>query len=145
MTAAALYVAEPPAQYLVIPPLVVDCSVLSSALFEEESRDVALDRLKGKALHAPYLLEQELVSVALKKQRQGWDAESIALVLANYSSLNMALHPTDIAAQHDLAVRYALSAYDAAYLWLAAGLKAPLATFDKKLATAAKTHLANLS
>lgn len=144
MTAAALFVAEPPAQYRVIPPLVVDCSVLSSALFEEEFRDVALDRLKGKALHAPYLLEHELVSVALKKQRQGWDAESIALVLANYSSLNMALHRTDIAAQHDLADRYSLSAYDAAYLWLAAELKAPLATFDKKLATAATTHLANL-
>ena len=26
-----------------------------------------------------------------------------------------------------------LSAYDAAYLWLAAELKAPLATFDRKL------------
>ena len=37
-----------------------------------------------------------------------------------------------------------LSGYDADYIWLAAELKAPLATFDRKLATAAKAHLASL-
>lgn len=142
---AALFVAEPPAQYLVLPPLVVDCSVLSSAIFEEESRDVALDRLKGKTLHAPYLLEHELVSVALKKHRLGWDPEAIALALSDHSQLNIALHGTDIEAQHSLAIRYKLSAYDAAYLWLAAELKAPLATFDEKLAKAASAHLSSLS
>lgn len=142
---ATLFVAEPPAQYIVMPPLVVDCSVLSSAIFEEVSRDVALERLKGKALHAPYLLEHELVSVALKKQRLGWSAESIALALANHMQSDIALHGTDIEAQHALAVRYKLSAYDAAYLWLAAELKAPLATFDEKLAKAATIHLSALS
>jgi predicted nucleic acid-binding protein len=142
---AALFVAEPPAQYLVLPPLVVDCSVLSSAIFEEESRDVALDLLKGKALHAPYLLEHELVSVAFKKQKQGWPSEAIELALAGQSQLDIALHRTDIEAQHALAVRYKLSAYDAAYLWLAAELKAPLATFDEKLAKAASAHLSSLS
>jgi predicted nucleic acid-binding protein len=147
MTAAraALYVAEPPAQYLVLPPLVVDCSVLSCAIFEEESRDAALDRLKGKTLHAPYLLEHELISVALKKQRLGWNADAIALALADHSQLNITLHGTDVEAQHALAVRYKLSAYDAAYLWLAAELKAPLATFDEKLAKAASVHLSSLS
>lgn len=142
---AALFVAEPPAQYLVLPPLVVDCSVLSSAFFEEESRDVALDRLKGKTLHAPDLLEHELVGVALEKRRLGWDPDAIALALADHSQLNIALHGTDIEAQHALAVRYKLSAYDAAYLWLAAELKALLATFDEKLARAASAHLASLS
>lgn len=142
---AALFVAEPPAQYLVLPPLVVDCSVLSAAIFEEESRDVALDRLKGQELHAPYLLEHELVSVALKKQRLGWNPEAIALALAGNSQLNIALHGTDIEAQHALAVRYKLSAYDAAYLWLAAELRAPLATFEEKLAKAATIHFSSLS
>jgi predicted nucleic acid-binding protein len=36
------------------------------------------------------------------------------------------------------AARYELSASDAAYLWLAAELQAPLATFDQKLAAAAQ-------
>lgn len=142
---AALFVAEPPAQYLVQPPLVVDCSVLSAAIFEEESRGVALDLLKGKALHAPYLLEHELVSVALKKQKLGWPYEAVTLALAGQSQLDISLHRTDIEAQHALAVRYKLSAYDAAYLWLAAELKAPLATFNEKLARAASAHLSSLS
>lgn len=142
---AALFVAEPPPQYLVFPPLVVDCSVLSSALFQEQSRDLALERLGGKMLHAPYLLEHELVSVALKKQRLGWDPVAIALALADHSELGITLHATDIEAQHALALRYKLSAYDAAYLWLAAELKAPLATFDAKLAKAASTHLSSLT
>ena len=142
---AAVFVAEPPVQYLVRPPLVVDCSVLSSAIFQEESREAAIDRLKGKELHAPYLLEHELVSVALKKQRLGWKAEAVTLALEGQAQIDIALHGTDIEAQHALAVKYKLSAYDAAYLWLAAELKAPLATFDKKLAKAASAHLSSLS
>ena len=56
----------------------------------------------------------------------------------------MPLHRVDIAAQVALAQRYGLSAYDAAYLWLAAELKAPLATYDQKLGAAARLHLASL-
>ena len=54
------------------------------------------------------------------------------------------LYRIDVQAVVALAIRYQLSAYDAAYLWLAAELKAPLATFDEKLATAARAHLASL-
>lgn len=141
---ASPFIAEPGAQYLILPPLVVDCSVLCAAIFEEETRDAAIGRLVGRTLHAPYLIEHELVSVALKKKRLGWDPEAIALALADHAQLKIALHGTDVQVQHALAERYKLSAYDAAYLWLAAELKAPLATFDEKLAKAASVHLASL-
>ncbi len=147
MTTAAtaqLHVAEPPASYLVRPPLVVDCSVLSSAIFNEDTRLLALQSMAGRMLHAPHLLDHEIVSVALKKSRLGWSAEVIADALADYSVQEIEMHATQAEAQHELAGRYGLSSYDAAYLWLAAALKAPLATFDKKLATAAKVHLATL-
>lgn len=140
-----LYVAEPPPVYLVRPPLVVDCSVLSAVLFEEEARDQALDLLAGKTLHALCLLDHEFISIALKKARLGWPEGVITLALANYAQQDIELHRTAVEAQHQLALRYQLSAYDAAYLWLAAEIKAPLATFDKKLAVAAKTHLASLA
>jgi predicted nucleic acid-binding protein len=52
-----------------------------------------------------------------------------------------AVKPQEVLA---LAIRYQLSAYDASYLWLAAELKCPLATFDEKLATAAQAHLSSL-
>jgi len=43
-----------------------------------------------------------------------------------------------------LANRWSLGACDAAHLWLAAELKAPLATFDQRLAQAARQHLDRL-
>lgn len=44
--------------------------------------------------------------------------------------------------QYALAMRFRLSAYDAAYLWLPGALQAPLATFDAKL-EAARGYLAS--
>ena len=38
-----------------------------------------------------------------------------------------------------------LSAHGAAFLWLAAEIKAPLATFDEQLGRAAQVHLASLT
>lgn len=139
-----LHLAEPPPSYLFRPALVVDCSVLSAVLFEEETRDDALLMLSGKSLHAPVLLDHEIVSVALKKARGGWPEAAIALALSDYAQQEIDLHRVEVQAQHQLAVRYRLSAYDAAYLCLAAELMAPLATFDEKLAAAARTHLASL-
>jgi predicted nucleic acid-binding protein len=139
--AAALLVAEPPAAYRLRPPMVVDCSALSAILFDEPTRDDALARLTGRSLHAPNLLDQEIVSVALKKRQQDWPAASLALALADYCAYDIELHPVDLIAQYELADRYQLSACDAACLWLAAELKAPLATFDKKLVAAAQAHL----
>ena len=140
-----LYVAEPPVAYRVRPAIVVDCSVLAAVLFEEPARDQALARLTGRSLHAPTLIDHEIASVALKKHQQGWPAESIALALADFAEQALELHRSDVAAQCELAHRYALSAYDAAYLWLAAQMKAPLATFDRKLGEAAQRHLASLA
>jgi predicted nucleic acid-binding protein len=117
---------------------------LSAVLFEEQTRDDALRLLTGKSLHAPSVLDHEIVSVALKKGRGGWPEAAIALALADYTQQEIDLHRADAETQYQLALRYRLSAYDAAYLWLAAELKAPLATFDDKLATAARTHLASL-
>ena len=59
-------------------------------------------------------------------------------------SMDITLHRVEPQQALTLARRYQLSAYDAAYLWLAAELKAPLATFDDKLAAAAQTRWASL-
>ena len=101
--------------------------------------------MQGRDLFAPHLLDYEVVSVALKKSRGGWPPDSVALALADYGDLALALRTPHLPRQHDLAQRYSLSAYDAAYLWLAEHLKAPLATFDRRLGQAAREHLTQLS
>jgi predicted nucleic acid-binding protein len=137
-----LHVAEPPAAFLGRPPIVVDCSVLVAALFEEELRDEARSILVGKTLHAPFLLDSEVANVAVKKDRAGWPKALVANALADYQQQVIEFHRPELQAQYALAMRYQLSAYDAAYLWLAGALQAPLATFDAKLAKAARAHLA---
>lgn len=139
-----LHVAEPPAQYLVLPPLVVDCSILASLVFRELSEPLATQRIQGRALHAPYLLQVELGSVAAKKHHAG--ATDIALQgMAQFESMDIQLYQVQPSATLALALQFKLSTYGAAYLWLAAELKCPLATFDEKLAKAARAHLSSLS
>ena len=138
-----LYVAEPPAFYLSQPPLIVDCSIVVALLFQESTREEAERRLADRTLHAPELLDYEIANVALKKIRNG-QPQIVAPALAHYEIYPVALHGIDVQATVALAERYRLSGYDAAYLWLASELKAPLATFDAKLAEAARLHLGSL-
>ena len=138
-----LHVAEPPAHYLSRPPLVVDCSTVAGVVFAEDWQEEARQSIAGRTLHAPHIFHCEMANVAVKKNRRG---EPHALRgLAEASEMAIDLHPVDPVAVADLALRYQLSACDASYLWLAAELKCPLATFDVKLAAAATTHLASLS
>ena len=137
------YVAEPPAQYLARPPVVVDCSALAGILFEEPWQAQASEKIRGRTMNAPFLLEIELASVAIKKHKQGYGA-LVDKGLERFKALNVTLHQIELKEVLALALQYKLSAYDASYLWLAANIKAPLATFDEKLATAAQIHLASL-
>lgn len=138
-----LHVAEPSAHYLVRPALVLDGSVLAGLVFREEWFDAAQGQIEGRSLHAPHLLMHEISSVTLKKIRRN---EAHALP-GFEQALQMAIdfHSTDTAQTFALAQRYQLTAYDASYLWLAAELRCPLATFDEALAQAARLHLATLN
>ena len=124
--------------------MVVDSSMVCAVLFDEPERGQAQSRLAGRHLVAPQLLDHEVANVAVKKQRKGMPESAVEQALADYLSQDIELMNTDIAAQYALARQYGLSAYDAAYLWLAADLKTPLATFDRQLAEAARAHLSTL-
>ena len=142
MTAPRLHVAEPGAAYLHRPPLVADASVIAAALFGEGGRDEAGALLHGRTLHAPHLLDCEIASVGLKKQRrESVSASQVSTALKAYARLPIERHGVDAAAMAAVAERYGLTAYDAAYLCVAEQLTAPLATLDAKLAVAARAYL----
>ncbi|MGE0800114.1 MAG: type II toxin-antitoxin system VapC family toxin [Lautropia sp.] len=140
---AELVFAEPPSTYDRRPLLVVDASVLAAVLFQEATASAAQALIHGRALHAPALLDFELANVASSKARRGLtDRDAAGAALDALSMLDLIRHPAPPASLLRLAARYGLSAYDAAYLWLAEALPAPLATFDARLGEAARRHLA---
>ncbi len=139
-----LLVADPPAVWLVRPPVVVDCSALAAWLFQEPEMDQAAAMLRGKTLHAPSLLPCEIANVARQKVKSGANAEHTMVLLDDFAAHQIDWHAPPPQAVLVLANRWSLSAYDAAYLWLAAEWKAPLATFDQRLAQAARQHLDTL-
>lgn len=139
---ATLHVAEPPAAYASRPRIVADATVLAAAVFGESEQQQAVALLQGRALSAPHLLDYEMTSVALKKlRRERLPNAAVMASLHAYTALSIERHVVDPAAVLELAGRYGLSAYDAAYLWVAQQLQAPLATFDALLARAAHAHL----
>jgi predicted nucleic acid-binding protein len=140
----ALFLAEPPAQYLVRPPIVIDCSVFAAFVFQEACGPEALARMRGKTLHAPYLLTIEMASVALEKQQHGFE-ELAKRGIQQLEAAAMTLHAPSPSKTLELAARYKITAYDACYLLLATELKCPLLTFDERLGKAAQAHLGSLS
>jgi predicted nucleic acid-binding protein len=136
-----LFVAEPRALWAQRPAAVVDCSVMAAVLFGETLAQDAAQRLAQHVLHAPSLLPYEMASVAAKKLRAGEQMAFVVAALTEFNDQRVELHAVAPDVSLALAERYGLSCYDAAYLWLAAELKAPLVTFDQQLAKAAKRHL----
>jgi len=136
-----LYVAEPPALWRQRQPVVVDCSVLAAMLFAEPDGGDAAVLLIDRRLHAPALLPFEITNVARTKLRGGALPSAVNDVLDEFSEMRIELHPIPPRPLLALASDYTLTAYDAAYLWLAGELQASLATFDRRLAEAAQKHL----
>lgn len=138
------FVAEPPARYITRAPAVVDCSMVCAVLFDEPERDDAERLLAGRRLLAPVLLNHEVVNVALKKRRRGLPGAAVQRALLDYADQDIELLPVEVLPSFALAQRYDLSAYDAAYLWVAETVRAPLLTFDSRLGAAAQRHLQGL-
>ena len=139
-----LYVAEPAPAWTPQPPAVVDCSVIAALLWAETAAAEAQARMGLRSLHAPSLLAYELANVARNKCRSGVPPAVAREGLVAFEDRRITLHEPEPTLVFDTAARHGLSAYDAAYLALAAALKAPLITFDRRLADAAARELGAL-
>ena len=141
-SAPRLHVAESPAAYARRPRVVADASVVIALLFEEQKWEEAAERLRGHLISAPHLLDLEFANAALRKmRREGRDAATVDRAMQVFGEIVADRHPVPAAAALQLAQRYGLTPYDAAYLWLAERLEAPLVTFDARWGEAARRHL----
>jgi predicted nucleic acid-binding protein len=115
---------------------VVDASALAAVLFDEPEAAPIVASVSG-TLIAPTLLRYEIASACTVKQlRQPDRAVEIHGRYRLLDSLAIEYLEPDWVGLPTLAARWALSAYDAAYLQLALSRKAALVTLDARLAAA---------
>ena len=93
----------------------------------------------GQTLHAPHLIDIEIVQV-IRRFVSGGEvtAERGRAMVEDLADLSMRRYPHDELLRRVWELRGNLSAYDAAYVALAEALDAPLLTRDRRLAEAAR-------
>lgn len=144
--AAELFFSEPRSAYAARPPIVVDASLIAVIVFAEPELELARARLSGFTPIAPALLDFEIANTTTRRlRRRAIGTDEAKLAMQDLLELPIERAEIDAAALPVLADRFGLTAYDAAYLWLAGEVRAPLATFDARLARAAAKYLDELS
>ena len=117
--------------------VVVDASAVAAVLFQEPEGATIAAHCEGEALLAPHLLDYELANVVRTRIRKHPDDElAVRIISHGLGALNiqrLAAPPAEVV---QLALHTGLTAYDAAYLWLALDRDAELLTLDRELATA---------
>lgn len=117
-----------------MPAIVIDASALIAVVFGEPEGEAIREQCRGATLIAPQLLDYEIANICLVKQRRHPDiADQLARQFAAFQRLELQRLPVHIGEVHSLAAETGLTAYDAAYLWLALQQHCPLVTLDKAL------------
>lgn len=120
--------------------IVVDASAMLEVLLRTKAASDVERYLfaPGETLHAPHLLDVEVVQVVRRYVAGGeFDVARGGAALADMSDLPLRRYPHDILIPRVWALRNNLTAYDAVYVALAEALDAPLLTRDRRLAAAA--------
>ena len=119
--------------------IVVDASVVVTAISVagadgERSRSRLIE---GADLHAPELLDLEVLSVLRRRAGSGdIDEAGAEVALEVLSELRLTRYPHLLLLQRVWTLRTNLSPYDAAYVALAEELECPLVTGDRRIARA---------
>lgn len=119
--------------------IVLDASAVLELLLATEAGKKVAERLRSPrlSLHVPHLLDLEVLQALRRYVASGSiNPERALIALENLRDLGLVHHEHDVLLMRIWALRENLTAYDAAYVALAEGLKAPLLTLDKRLASA---------
>jgi len=116
------------------PLVVVDASVFGALVFSESRSREAADLLAEATLISPGLVRYEMANIGRTKiMRNPESGALITRAFRRWLELPVRLVTPDFGGVLSLAVAEQLSAYDAAYVYVAAALGAPLLTFDEQL------------
>ena len=119
--------------------IVVDASAVIEVLLGTSVASRLASRFfrDGETLHAPHLLDVEVLQVMRRYERAGTiSAKRGAEALEDLAAFPIMRYPHQPLMARMWELRQNVTAYDAAYLALAEALAAPLVTRDAKLAAA---------
>lgn len=124
--------------------LVVDASVVVAALVDEGADGRwAARTLSGETLAAPHHMPIEAANILRRATLVGdLSSDAASLAHADLLSLRVDLFPYAPLAERCWELRDNVTVYDAAYVALAEEFDAPLATLDRRLASAPGTRCA---
>lgn len=123
--------------------IVVDASTVAVAVTDDgvEGNAARNRLLEDPDLHAPHLIDLEVISVLRGLRRAGRvEPERAALALEDLSELPLVRYPHWPLAARIWELRANLSPYDASYVALAENLDCALLTGDHRIARAAGVH-----
>ena len=124
--------------------IVVDASALLEALLGTAASAAVTRRIfeAGQTLHAPHLLDVEVVQVLRRYAIAGdLDDQRARAALDDLADFPIRRYPHGLLLPRAWELRNNFSAYDAVYVALAEALDAPLLTRDRRLANAAGKHV----
>jgi predicted nucleic acid-binding protein len=118
--------------------IVVDCAAVIDALTGVAGTDALRARMAGEELHAPHLIDYEVVSALRGLTFGGGLTEGRAQdALTDFHDLAVERWPaSDALRRRAFQLRRNLSAYDSAYVALAEALECPLLTRDARIGRA---------
>ena len=116
--------------------IVVDCSAVVDALLGAPEVGELVELLSAEDLHAPELLNDEVVAAARGLVMGGrLEASRAEDLLADFAELPIEQWSAEASLRRRaFELRRNMSAYDAAYVSLAEALRCPLVTRDRRLA-----------
>ena len=118
----------------------LDASCALKLILKQGSAELAA-RVVGEEVHAPFLIDIEILSGLRRLVRQReLSPERASLGLERFFDLGIERHHSVELARRVFALRNSLSAYDAAYVVVAEFLRAPLLTADGRLARSHGHH-----
>jgi predicted nucleic acid-binding protein len=117
--------------------IVLDASAILEVLLSTPAAPLVYGRLSvdGETLHAPHLLDLEVLQVLRRYCANGEiTLDRAEQAVADYLDLPITRYSHDVFVFRIWELRRNLTAYDGAYVALAEALSAPLLTRDRKLA-----------